>query len=242
MHKTSKGCRRFSQRLSCFREDLEVADVFKKNIENIAGTNVIFKNVNSTHTELNKRQSSRGSRKLVVNHMLHTLNVSIIKEMYEEVMAYLSYVLKCGALTLDEPNRLVGDQSFSMQANEILRTTSREEIVRIVMENIFRKLENKRDTLLLIREINARLGLSIGEDVIGKAMPYLEARHKFVHADGIVDEQFKASYPAIRIDGKGRIVLDKTEMSNAMSSIKNLVNAFEHKMKELNYFLPEEFE
>ncbi len=52
---------------------------------------------------------------------------------------------------------------------------SKEDIVARIMRDIFRKLENKRDTLLLIRELNERLGLDIDQGIVEKAMPYLDA-------------------------------------------------------------------
>lgn len=241
MHLQSKGYRRFIARMDCFQEDMEVVDVFFKNLDRLVDANLIFKGVTTTYPKLAKRQANSRSRILVVNHLKHTLYVSVIKEMYEEVMSYLSYILNCGAETLDEPNRLVGDQSFSMGANEILATSSREEIVMIVMKNIFRKLENKRNTLLLVNEINSRLALQIDAEVIDKAMPFLEARHMFVHSDGIADEKYKESFPDMKLTEKGQIKLNATIMHKAMSVIKGLVNSFESKMKELNYFKSEEF-
>lgn len=58
---------------------------------------------------------------------------------------------------------------------DILALDSKEDIVARIMRDIFRKLENKRDTLLLIRELNERLGLDIDQGIVEKAMPYLDA-------------------------------------------------------------------
>lgn len=242
MHAKSKGYRRFCNRLECFLEDMEVVDVFYRNMPLIEDENVIFKGVTSTYPRLLKRQANRQSRNLVLTHLKHTLYVSVIKEMYEEVMAYLGYILNCGALCLDEPGRLVGDQKFQMSANEILSTASREEIVSIVMTNIFRKLENKRDTLLLVTELNERLALTIEEETISRALPYLEARHIFVHADGLADEEYKQKYPTIELTDKGQIKLNATIMHNAVAQIKALVTAFEQMMQTQNYFPESEFE
>lgn len=242
MHAKSKGYRRFSNRLECFLEDMEVVDVFYKNISLLEDENTIFRGVTSTYPRLYKRQANRQSRNLVLTHLKHTLYVSVIKEMYEEVMAYLGYVLNCGALCLEEPGRLVGDQKFQMSANEILSTASREEIVSIVMTNIFRKLENKRDTLLLVNELNERLALGIEADVINRALPFMEARHIFIHADGFADEEYQQKYPTISLTDKGQIKLNATIMHNAVIQVKALVFAFEQKMQEKHYFPDVEFE
>lgn len=242
MHSKSKGFRRFVGRLDCFLEDMEVVDVFYRNMNILSGENYIFRGVTSTYPRLIKRSANRASQSLVINHLKHTLYVSVIKEMYEEVMTYLGYALNAGALTLDEPGRLVGDQKFQMTANEILATDSREEIVKIVMTNVFRKLENKRDTLLLVNEINSRLALGVEEETINKAMPFLEARHVFVHADGFPDEDFRQKYPEMKITDKGQIKLNVTIMHHAVAQIRALITLFEQRMKEKNYFLNSEFE
>lgn len=242
MHAQSKGYRRFIDRMNCFLEDMEVVDIFYRNLPLLEDERVIFRGVTPTYQRLIKRQANRQSRTLVMMHLKHTLYVSVIKEIYEEVMDYLGYVLNCGALCLDEPGRLVGDQKFQMTANEILSTASREEIVTIVMANVFRKLENKRDTLLLVTELNERLALNIDDSVINRAMPFLEARHVFVHADGIADDDYKQKHPTIQLTEKGQIKLNATIMHNAVSQIKALIAAFEQKMQERNYFPLSEFE
>ena len=236
MHAKSKGYRRFAHRMDCFLEDMEVVDVFYRNLSLLEDQNVIFRGVTTTYPRLVKRQANRQSRTLVLMHLKHTLYVSVIKEMYEEVMSYLGYILNCGALCFDEPGRLVGDQKFQMTANEILSTDSREEIVSIVMTNVFRKLENKRDTLLLVTELNERLALDIEEEVINRALPFMEARHVFVHADGFADEEYQQKYPAIALTEKGQIKLNATIMHNAVAQAKALVAAFEQKMQEKHYF------
>lgn len=58
---------------------------------------------------------------------------------------------------------------------DILALDSKEDIVARIMRDIFRKLENRRDTLLFIRELNERLGLDIDQGIVEKAMPYLDA-------------------------------------------------------------------
>lgn len=242
MHSKSKGFRRFIGRIECFVEDMEVVDMIYKNMSILEDPNTIFHGVTSTYPHLYRRPSNRATRALVINHLKHTLYVSIIKEMYEELMIYLGYSLNCGALTFDEPDRLVGDQKFTMTANEILSTASREDIVKIVMTNIFRKLENKRDTLLLITAINDRLALELDEDVINRAMPYLEARHIFVHRDGIPDDDFREKYPDIELTEKQQIKLNATIMHHAVIAVRALTTAVEQKMKEHNYFPVEEFQ
>ncbi|MFR4080366.1 MAG: hypothetical protein ACLUNW_09730 [Prevotella sp.] len=173
MHK-SKGFRKFASRLKNFQEDIEVLDVFCKNISSFSTSGNIFDGVTKKHPNLVKRKNSQHDRILVSTHLKHTLYVSLIKEIYEELMIYLGYVLTCGALSAPDPVNLVGkEQKINMSANDILSLKSIEDVVAKIMQDIFRKIENKRDTLLLVKELNNRLGLDIEGEIIDKAMPYL---------------------------------------------------------------------
>ena len=51
------------------------------------------------------------------------------------------------------------------------------------------RIENKKDTLLLVSALNDRLKLGVGIETISNALPYLDARHKFIHADGKADDK-----------------------------------------------------
>lgn len=236
MHK-SRGFRKFVSRLKNFSEDIETLDVFCKNIASFSNEETLFDGVTMKYPNLSKRQPTQHNRILVSTHLKHTLYISLIKELYEELMIYLGYILTCGALSSPDPSRLVGsEQKVNMNANDILSLDSKEDIVARIMYDIFRKLENKRDTLLLIRELNERLGLDIDQGIVEKAMPYLDARHKFVHADGLVDDTYKGLYPNIKLDDDGYIKLNHTIMRSAFFSIKSLADEFEKKMTSKNYF------
>lgn len=238
----SKGFRKFISRLKNFEEDIETLDVFCKNMPSFSLGPKIFDGVTTRHPNLNKRSNSQHNRILVSTHLKHTLYVSLIKEIYEELMLYLGYILTCGALSSVDPTRLVGnDQKINMTANDILSLDSKEDIVTRIMRDIFRKLENKRDTLLLIKELNERLGLDIENEIIDEAMPYLQARHKFVHADGLVDDSFKNSYPNIKLTDDNCIKLDRNIMKSAFLSIKNLADEIEKKMSSKHYFQEVEY-
>lgn len=241
MHK-SKGFRKFVSRLKNFSEDMETLDVFCKNIASFSNDETLFNGVTMKHPNLNKRQPTRHNRILVSTHLKHTLYVSLIKELYEELMIYLNYILTCSALSSPDPSRLVGsEQKVNMNANDILSLDTKEDIVARIMRDIFRKLENKRDTLLLIGELNERLGLGIDQGLVNKAMPYLDARHKFVHTDGLVDDTYKGRYPNVKLDDDGYIKLNYPIMKSAFLSIKSLADEFEKKMALKNYFPQTEY-
>lgn len=243
MHSTSKGYRRFKSRIEYFQDDMEAVAVFLKNKELLADENKIFKSVTENgQPRLFKRQSTPGRRSVVIRHLQNTLFVSVIKELYEEVLLYCAYATDCAAQTSPNANRLVGDQNYSFTANEILSKDDRKSIISLVIGKVFRGLENKKDTLLIVSALNDRLDLGVNQDTITNALPYLEARHKFIHADGFADEKYKADFPNMEIDQDGYIRLNSSIVQKAIIAVKKLVTEYEDAMKLNRLFPPEEFE
>ena len=137
---------------------------------------------------------------------------------------------------------MVGEQNCSFTANDLLSQPNRKAIVSLVVSKIFRGIENKKDTLLIVSALNDRLGLGVNRDTIKNALPYLEARHKFIHADGKADDKFKADYPEIELDADDYIKLNTTIVQKAIVALKKLVSEYETVMKANNLFPHEEFE
>lgn len=243
MHNNSKGYRRFKSRIEYFQEDMETIAVFLKNKELLVDENRIFKSVTENgQPRLFKRQNTSGSRSVVIRHLQNTLFVSVIKELYEEVLLYCAYAIDCAAQTSPEANRLVGEQNVSFTANDILSKNDRKSIVSLVISKVFRGLENKKDTLLLVSALNDRLDLGVNRDTIANALPYLEARHKFIHADGLADEKYKVDFPGMELDENGYIKLNSSIVQKAILALKKLVTEYEEALKSNNLFPAEEFD
>lgn len=243
MHSKSKGYRRFKSRIEYFQEDLETIAVFIKNKEQLKGVDKIFQSVTeSGQPRLFKRQSTPGSRSVVIRHLQNTIFVSVIKELYEEVLLYCAYATDCAAQTSPDANRLVGEQNITFTANDILSQRDRKDIISLVITRVFRGIENKKDTLLLVSALNDRLNLGVSQETIKNALPYLEARHKFIHSDGKADEKFKADYPSMELDEHGYIKLNSTVIQKAITAIKKLVAEYEEVMNNNHLFPKEEFE
>lgn len=243
MHKEGKGFRRFKSRVNYFQEDIETVEVILENKETIKGRKTIFHKVDKTqHPKLFTRKNSRRSREVVLRHLLNTVFVSFIKDLYEEVLIYCAYATDCAAQSSPNANRLVGEQNYSFTANEILSKRDKKEIVSAVIGKVFRGIENKKDTLLLVSALNDRLGLGVGKDTISGAMPFLEARHKFVHSDGIVDSKYKTDYPNMELTDDNRIKLNSKIIKKASDAIVSLVTEYENAMTKNHLFPNEEYQ
>lgn len=232
----SKGYKRFYDRMNYFRIDKEIINIVCLNSELLAGEEKIFHGVNKTdYPLLFVRQNNESSRKLITTHLQHTIYVSFLKELYEEVTEYIRYVLREGAMNGADTRRLVGEHNVNMKANDILSKGSKKEIVEYIMSSIFQQLENERSTLELIKKITTKLGLKVPENVINDAMPYLELRHVFVHSDGKPSLEFRQRYPQFKLDMKKKVKLSSSDLDEAYNTVNKLLLKFDSEMMRLNY-------
>lgn len=232
----TKGYQKFETRLVYFREDMELADVLFMNKERIKSEESIFLMVDANkHPLLSGRDSTSGSRKNVMTHLRKSIFVSFLKEMYEEVTEYIRYILYQGSINGVDSNRIIGEHNFKMAANDLLRTATKEDVIRMVTDQVFQQLESERSTIELLQKTKGKLGLDISSDLIDKAIPYLTCRHVFVHADGKPNNEFKNKYPNIRLDAKGRIALNMDLLNTAYDAVNDLLKAYDAEMIRNNY-------
>lgn len=232
----SKGYKRFTDRLNYFRIDKEVVNVLYSQREHLADDEKILIGVNEAdYPLLNVRVSTEQSRIIVIKHLQHTVYVSFIKELYEEVTEYIRYILKEAALNGADTNRLIGEHNVNMKANEILSKGSKKDIVEYIMNSVFQQLENERSTLELIKKIKTKLGLTFTQPMIDNALPYLELRHVLVHADGKPNADFKTKYPQFKYDQKHKVKLTNDILDAAYENVNKLLNKIDKEMIRLNY-------
>jgi hypothetical protein len=228
----SKGLHKFESRIGYFSVDLELVNVINNNIDKFKGDEVIFSGVTkSAHPKLYSHANTNHARKLVICHLRKTIYVSYIKEIYEEVAQYIKYILYHGAKTSLNLRRLIGEHNKShFDALTILSAQSYDKIVHTVIEQIFQQLENERSTIDLIKKTIKKLDLDVDNDIIEQAIPYLEIRHIYVHADGVPNQDFKDKYPDITIDRKGRIGLSREFLQKTKTKITNLLRKIDESM------------
>ena len=232
----SKGYQKFETRLVYFREDMELADILFLNKERLKSEDKIFLMVNADkHPLLFGRVSTKGSRKNVMTHLRKSIFVSFLKEMYEEVTEYIRYILYQGSINGVDSNRIIGEHNFKMAANDVLKTATKEDIIKMVTDQVFQQLESERSTIDLLQKTKNKLGLNIAQDLIDKAIPVLTCRHIFVHADGKPDNDFKHKYPNISLDEKGRITLNMNFLNDAYRTVNELLKAYDSEMIKKHY-------
>ena len=224
----------FKNRLQSFEEDLEMIDILcKAQTQNdlLSDTDNLFKYMNpSVHKAIALRSNTQKSKEIVVKHLRRTIYVSYVKDVYEELSLYLKSFVAEAAIKAKEKEtacRLLGDQKISLNAKDILQYQDINEIERFIAEQIVQDLEKECSTKSLITKIINKTGISIDQQIVDEVLPYLEMRHKFVHANGLVDEQFKSEYPMLSFDTDNYIILNKTVLSQLESKTTKLVNAID---------------
>lgn len=215
--------------------DIELADVVaiasKGGALYTAGSPHLFDAVVPTqHPRLAARTNNAYNRKMAIRHLKASLCASFLKEAYEDVTAYMQDILEAAARNGIDPNRLIGEHKVSFEANDILQAKNWHSVVHLVAKSVFRKIENGKNTKVLLQTMNAKLNLGVPQAKIDKALPFLEIRHLLVHADGIADESFCKSFPAFGASAGTKIKLDFTVLQSARTALLVLVQQFDKKV------------
>ncbi|SHJ04753.1 hypothetical protein SAMN02745671_02515 [Anaerovibrio lipolyticus DSM 3074] len=240
----SKEALIFQNRIISFKEDLELIDVIcnaNKNGDFLVTKDALFRYVAPRHTELQKRRPVKNSREIVIKHLRKTVYSSYIKDLYEELTAYLKSIIYQGALISKESgaaHRLLGEHKIQVAAHDILQFSTLKELIMKIAEDIIQKLEAERSTAELIKKVCNKLGLKLPGDVIENALPFLEIRHILVHADGKVNKDFNEKYPDFKKDSKGRINLNYDLIMEATEKVTRLVNEIDKEALGKNILKP----
>ena len=235
MATVSKYALIFKNRVLSFDQDVDLMDIIckaqQKNDFLTSDNELLFKyQQKSVHTSLASRRNTKKSKDIVVTHLKKSVYTSYIKDIYEEVTMYFSALLSEAALIShdsDKVNRLLGEHKIEINAKQLLTYTSLDELKKFVAERIIQLLELERSTILLIKKVCNKLDIEVEQNLIEEAIPYLEIRHKLVHAAGKADEIFQEKYDTIKCDQNCYIVLNKTLLKNAKSKITQLIMAID---------------
>jgi hypothetical protein len=217
---------RFLNRAAQFEADLELNDVFfnAAMAGQLASDKYLFDYINpQNHVRLASRKVNKHNRELALHHLKGTLRAAFLKDIYEDVSTYITDLLTGAARAGLSPDRLIGEHKMSFEVNDILKCGNWEAVITLVAESLYRKLENERSALKLLNAINKKLNLSVPENFIQDALPYLEIRHLLVHSDGVADDDFCQRFPAIGATAGKSIELTYALIAAARTKITDMV-------------------
>lgn len=229
----SKNRVSYDNKMLHYNADLELVDILCTSIDADALTPAdngsLFLHIeNQKHPILSTWRICQENRSMAIYHLRQTVYGSYIKDMYEEFTHFLkNTIIEAVANLKTNPDRLIGEHKVSISAKEILNLDSKQAVNEKIVDSLFQTMEAERSTIKLIKSTCNKLGLEISEDLINGALPYLELRHKLVHADGKLDAEFRSLYPFIRHTNKNYVDLRYSLIKEARSNVNNLVIAID---------------
>ena len=245
MSTVSKYALVFQNRLLSFDQDIELIDIIcraQKADDFLKDDNLLFSYLDDKkHPALNTRKANTTSRGIVINHLKATVYSSYIKDIYEELTAYIKSFLYEAALKAKDPctaKRLLGDQKITINAADALTYNTLDDLIMMIAESIIQGLEHERSTKELVRKICSKTSITIDDKKLEEALPFLELRHKLVHTDGKVDSEFKNKFPQFTYDKDDYITLNHKTILAAKSKITSLVLAIDKEAIKIGLLLP----
>jgi hypothetical protein len=239
----TKAADRFFNRAARFDVDIELVDVFwcavKAGALTPADGGKIFEYVDAAkHPRLSTHKATKGNRTVVLAHLKKTLYVAYVKDMYEDLAAYLTDVVLCAARSGFSPDQLIGEHRLSIEANDLLKCGNWDNVLATVAESLFRRLEGMRNTRKLIEALDKKLGLGLDKTIVDAAMPYIELRHLLVHADGVADEEFASKYPQFGAKAHDTVSISHKVAGEARAAITALVLHCDERLLAVELVVP----
>lgn len=226
---------RFLNRLAHFEGDVELVDVFRSavyggRLSRPSGGFLLEHVRPERHPRLAAREANQHNRTIALTHLKRTVHASFIKDLYEDFAEYMTSLLAGAARRGLSPDRLIGEHKISIEVNDVLGCGNWAKVVELFSRNLFRRLEEeakKSGVTKLLSSLDVKLGLGVGEEVRRAALPYLELRHRLVHADGIADERFCKSYPEMSATAGEPIQLRYERIVSARDAVEALIRRFD---------------
>ena len=233
----------FKNKMSHFDADLEYIDIIYNEILSTPlpnGASELFTGASNPKYEiLSQYKVVYQNQLLVIRHLKATLYTAYIKDLYEEFTIYLRNMLKEIYNNVKvTPERLTGEHKIHMTSVEILKHATQGDLTDVVIDQIFQSLENERSTISLIEKFHNKIGIEPDNDLINKAIYYLEIRHKLVHTDGLADNDFISTHPDLIYTPSGRISLNYTTIKNAKTAVTQLVKDMDTKIMQNDLVFP----
>lgn len=233
--KKTKYLVRFLNRLAQFEGDVELVDVFKSAA--IDGKLSLSKGAQlfdyvdvKKHPRLAARAPSEHGRKIALAHLKRTLYSSFIKDLYEDFAEYMTSLLAGAARNGLSPERLIGEHKVPITANDVLACGNWNKVVEMISRDLFRQLEQdmkKKGVLKTLSILSAKLDLGVDEKLRDAAVPYLELRHKLVHADGVADDVFCKNFPSLGAIAGQQIRLDYSVYVAARDAVVAMIRNYD---------------
>lgn len=222
----SKAIVRFLSRAARFNDDLELVAVLGASIENGALTpkdeSKLFVHIDpELQPRLAKAKASVHNRQLVFGHLRKTVYASYIKDLYEDFVDYLGETVASAARRGLAPDMLRGEYKVTISAADLLNCGSWEAVNGAIVHALHDRL-HAIGAVGTIAFLDRRLGLSLQQPLVERAIRYMELRHLLVHSDGVADDSFCLRHPDLAPYPSQSVRLDEAVARDAYSAFADL--------------------
>jgi hypothetical protein len=153
--------------------------------------NLTLQHLDIVDDSLNRCMNT-GNRALI-KHAITRNCQATIQILYSHLNEYLKSILS--DMMHHRPLMVVDKAQGALQFQEILRLGDFDAMCEVMVERVFRKLENNsRDMGTVIGKILDNTGADIDKVLLDDAMKYIEMRHLIVHNLSRIDERFANTY------------------------------------------------
>lgn len=173
-------------------------------------------------TAARKTPAGKPSRhRSVTNHAIRRNAELAIQLLYPHFTEYIRSLLK--EMYRVRPLDVVGKAQANIRFDEVVHLGSYEAICEHMIDQVFRSLENQRNTKKLLSKILDKTGVDISQQVLQDAMMYLEMRHLIVHNSSLIDEAFEQRYGSLLNVKAGRkLKIDIGTAKKALKAVEEL--------------------
>lgn len=213
----SKSWQRFDGKLRNLKQYLQLMDlsltISNKQCNKFKGEklriNEILGAKKESHQQLNIPNQSKD-----INRTFKTARTILHEQAFIELHClfsdYISNII--AEFSKGDPNRLLNDilsqeKDRNLKFSELVKLGSYDAVIKAMSQKIYRVLENLRSSTEMMNKLIAFTKIKIDEELIKKALIYIEVRHLIIHNNSLADEQF------ILRDQKKLIPLKKNKLS-----------------------------
>lgn len=162
------------------------------------------------------------------------LNERAIIDIYKFFSEYISRII--ADLTRVAPNNILANLNNAderlIRYQQILEIGNYEGILDYMASVVFRSLENKKSTKILVNRLMSNLKINLNESVLNDALLYLEIRHLIIHNNSHPDDNFKKLNTEGKVKyNKNRIKCDYSTTQDAIAAVYRLCIEINNNLK-----------
>lgn len=200
MKPESKSWQRFEGKLRSLKQYLQLMDLSlklsnqqcsKRQNEEIVIGEALGANQNS-HRQLNIPNLKKDINRTFISARKQ-LNEQAFIELHCIFSDYIAHIIS--EIAKGEPFRLLSilgkDNERSINFAEIVKLGSYDAIINEMAKRIYRILEEKRSTTVMMQKLCKITGINIDAELLRCALIYIDVRHLIIHNDSVVDDRFK---------------------------------------------------